>query len=617
MKSLWDKILLAVLLALLTLHYSSVISASLDGYLLFSISIIGTLPVILSAVRSVKEKKISVDLLASLALVASIINGEWASAAFINLMLTSARIFGEYTEGKAKAAIKSLLKLRVERVKVKRNGKILEIHINDLRVGDLVVVESGERVPIDGLVEEGEASIDQSSLTGESVPVNKSKGDKIFSSTLAVSGSLTVRAEKIGKDTTLEKIIALVENSQGEKASIRTTADKFAKWYIIFALLLTVIIYAVFRDMNLLLSLLLVACADDIAIAVPMTFLAAIGYAARRGVILKGGGYLENLTKVKTFVMDKTGTITRGKMKVENVAIYNGFSESDVLAFAGMAEFFSDHPVARAISDYLKNRNVSFEKPNDFKETPGKGITAVHKKQKITAGKLSFLEESGVEVSEKEKEDIKKAQNNGYSATLIGYGDKLVGTIFSADDIRPGFREVVNDMKKLGVEKIVMLTGDNEKVAARIARETGITDFHANLMPEDKIAYLKKYLKPGTDSKVGMVGDGVNDAAALALSDVGIAMGVIGSDAAIEAADIALMKDDLREIPKTIELGLYTQKIARQDFWIWGLVNAAGLILVFARILGPEGASAYNFATDFLPLINSMRLFNLHLKLKV
>lgn len=610
----WDKLLLLLLAVFLLIYYAGLIPAQVGNSLLAVVSIVGTVPVLLSAFRSLKEKKISVDLLASIALVASLLTGNWASAVFINLMLTSARIFGEYTEGKAKSAIRSLLKFRPEKIKVKHGEKILVISIGEVKVGDLVVMESGDRIPVDGSVFEGEASVDQSSLTGESVPVGKAKGDKVFSSTLVVSGSLLVKAEKVGKDTTLEKIITLVESSQNEKSYIRTTADKFARWYIIITLILSLVIYVVFHDMNLLLSLLLVACADDIAIAIPMAFLAAIGYAARRGVIVKGGSFLEALTKVKVLVMDKTGTITRGRMKVTGVAFYNGYSEDELLRFAGVAEFFSEHPVAKAITEYIKEKKIAFEKPDDFEETPGRGIVASYKRKSIVAGKLRFLEESGVKLTQKEREDIARVQDDGYSATLVSFDGKLAGFLSCADEVRPYFKEIIEKVRKLGVERVVMLTGDNEKVAKRIADETGITDFHANLLPENKINYIKKYLRPGV--KVAMVGDGVNDAASLALADVGIAMGAIGSDAAIEAADIALMHDDLREIPETMELGLYTRRVARQDFWIWGIVNAVGLALVFARIIGPNGSAAYNFVTDFLPLVNSLRLFNLHLKLK-
>lgn len=292
--------------------------------LLFAVSLIATIPVIWSAAKAVMSREISVDLLASVALVASFLAEQWSSVAFINLMLTSARIFGDYTESKARAAIESLLKLRPEKIKVRRGKEVVEIHIGDVKIGDLVVIETGDRIPVDGEIMQGDASIDQSSLTGESIPVNKTVSDKVLSSTLNVSGSLLVRAEKIGKDTTLEKIIALVDESQKQKSNIRTVADKFADWYVAIAFVGAVLIYISSRDINLVLAVLLVVCADDIAIAVPLAFYSAIGYAARRGVIVKGGKFLEGLTKIKTVIMDKTGTLTLGKLKVNEILPLNG-----------------------------------------------------------------------------------------------------------------------------------------------------------------------------------------------------------------------------------------------------------------------------------------------------
>lgn len=610
----WDKLLFVILLFLLFFHYFKLIPVKIDEAALIIVSVVATIPVVLSARRGLKNKKISVDLLASIALIASLLAKEWTSAIFINLMLTSARILGDYTESRARRAIQSLLKLRPQKIKVKRDNAILEIPANQVKIGELIIIESGERIPVDGVVVEGEASVDQSSLTGESIPVLKSTGDNVFSSTLNVSGSLIMKAVKIGKDTTLEKIISLVEESQKGKPEIRTRADTFATWYIITMVGGSIIVYAFFRDIYLLLSLLLVACADDIAVAVPMAFLSAIGYAARRGVIIKGGHFLEGLTNVKTIIVDKTGTITKGKLGVQGIKAFGDYEEKDLLRFAAMTEFLSEHPVAKAIMEYVRVKKIEFAKPKNFEEFPGKGTSATYRNKKILSGNLRFFKESGVKITKTALGEINKNQDGGFNVTLIGCDKKLVGFIASADEIRPKAREIVSELKKLGIQKWVMLTGDNERVAERIAREVDISNFHANLLPEDKLKYIKKYLNP--QSKTAMIGDGVNDAAALALADIGIAMGAIGSDAAIEAADIALMKDDIREIPEMVELARYTLKIANQDFWIWGVVNVIGLILVFSRFIGPEGASAYNFITDFFPLINSLRLFDLHLKLK-
>ncbi len=628
----WNKILFIVLAALLLLQYFPLIPATINQPLLVSVSLVATLPVIWSALKALQKKKISIDLLAGIALIASLIAKQWASAVFINLMFASARIFGDYTKSKARAAIESLLKLRPQKVKIKQGTRIIEIDSEQVKVGDLVIIESGERLPVDGEIIQGEASIDQSSLTGESAPVEKTRGDKVFSSTLNISGSLLVKAEKIGKDTTLEKIIVLVEESQKGKSEIRTTADKFSSWYIIITLIGSILIFFVSRDAALVLSILLITSADDIAVAVPLAFFSAIGYAARRGVIIKGGNFLEGLTKVKTIIVDKTGTLTMGRLEIKNVVSFDDNKTEDVLKIAASTEFFSEHPAAKAVINYAKSKNLSFSKPNDFEEKPGKGTAAVIKGRKFFAGNLKLFKEMKILPTPSEMETIKKYENEGFNVTLIGNEKKLLGLMILADKVRPGAKETITKLRQAGIKHWVMLTGDNEKVADRVAKELDIGEFHANLLPEQKVDYVKRELakhplRPpaptrnrGEQSEAGhrtaMIGDGVNDAASLALADIGIAMGAIGSDAAIESADIALMKDDISRIPEIVELGQYALKISRQDFWIWGATNFTGLLLAFSHSIGPQGAAAYNFITDFFPLLNSIRLFNLHLKIK-
>ena len=608
-----DKILVVILIFILIAHYLESVPIFWKEAVLVFFAGLATIPVIFSACRSLRNKKISVDLLASIALVVSLITKEWASAVFINLMLSSARIFSAYTEDKSRSAIKSLLKLRPEKVKVKRNGETKEEPIDSIKEGDIIIIESGERIPVDGVVESGEASIDQSSLTGESLHIEKKTGDKVFSSTLNVSGSLVVRAEKVGADTTLEKIIKLVEESQKNKIEIKTTADKFTSIYIAITIAGTLALYFFFHNVGLVLSVLLVTCADDIAIAVPMAFSAAIGRAAQRGIIIKGGSFLEGLTKVRTLVVDKTGTLTKGRLKVENIFPFDSESETEIAKLAAMAEIFSEHPVAKAVADYAEKNKIAFAEPEKFQEFSGKGASAEWEGGKIVCGKPDFLREQGVEMEEKEEEKIKEIEKEkAKSVLLVGYKNKLVGFITLADEIKPEVAQTIARLKTMGVKDVVMLTGDNEEAAERVAKETGITAYHANLLPEDKTKFIKKYL--GGKYKVAMVGDGVNDAASLALADVGIAMGAIGSDASIEAADIALMKDNFSRIPEVIDLGNYVRKISKQDFWIWGIVNAIGLALVFAKIIGPEGAAAFNFITDFFPILNSLRLFRYKFK---
>ncbi len=604
----FDKPLLGVLGVALILHYTRVIPIDVADVMLGVLAGVSAIPVLRSAIAALYEKRITVDLLASIALGVSILNREWAPAAFIGLMLASARIFDSYTENRARNAIRSLMKLRPDRVRVRRGDTIVEEPIASIQKDDLIVIGVGERIPIDGVVIEGEGQVDQSSLTGESLPIDRTVGDMMLSSTLAVSGSFTIRAERVGKDTAFEKIIQLVEESQGSKAGVETIADRFAGWYISASLLVTVLLYAFTRDLDLVLSVLLVTCADDIAVALPMAFLVAIGNAAQRGIIVKGGSYLEGLTKVRTLIVDKTGTLTRGKLRVAEVIIFDGRSESDLVMLAASASSISTHPVARAVIRYAKKKNIAFGEVSEQREFSGKGTCAMFDGKRILCGKLPFLEAEGVILSEEDQKKIADIAQDGVgSVLLVAYAGHLVGAILRDDEIRPEARASIARLRELGVRNIVMLTGDNEKVARKVAHTLGITEYHANLLPEDKLEHLKEYIARG-HGKVAMVGDGVNDAASLMLADVGIAMGVIGSDVAIEAADVALMKDDFSKIPEAIDIGHSVAKIARQDFVIWGIVNVIGLVLVFNRVIGPEGAAAYNFLTDFLPLANSMRL---------
>jgi len=604
----FDKPLFSVLGIALVLHYSGILPPSVGDVALGILAGIATVPVLRSAISALYEKRITVDLLASVALSVSVLNREWASAAFIGLMLASARIFDAYTENRARNAIRSLMKLRPERVRVRRAGAVIEEPVSAVHEGDLVVIGVGERIPVDGIAIEGEGQVDQSSLTGESLPIDRKVGDRMLSSTLAVSGAFVVRAERVGKDTAFEKLIRLVEESQDSKAGIETSADRFAGWYISASLLVTVLLYTFTRDLDLVLSVLLVTCADDIAVALPMAFLVAIGNAAKRGIIVKGGSYLEGLTKVRTVVVDKTGTLTRGRLRVSDVIVFDGRTEEDLVMLAAGASSVSTHPVSRAVVRYAKKKGIPSGEISDSGESSGKGTYAMSGGNRIVCGKLPFLEEEGVSVSDGERKRLADIAQDGAGSVLpVSYDGRLVGVILLADEIRPEAKGSITRLRELGVRNIVMLTGDNEKVARNVAHALGITEYHANLLPEDKLEHLKEYIARG-DGKVAMVGDGVNDAASLAIADVGIAMGVIGSDAAIEAADVALMKDDFSKIPEAIEIGRSVEKISGQDFLIWGAVNLIGLALVFGRILGPEGAAAYNFLTDFLPLANSMRL---------
>ncbi len=607
-----DIILLILLLIALPASY---LNYPIEKFFLIALSIVATLPVVVSAFKSILNKKLSIDLLASVALIFSILAHQWISAVFINLMLTFSRIFLSYNEARARKNIEKLLKFKPKKIKIKKtDGSVVEINPKDVKVGDLVVVDLGERVPVDGFVISGQASLDESSITGESIPVSKAKSDKVFSSTLISSGNLLVKAEKIGSETTLEKIIKLVEEAQIDKPDIHTTAEKFTMWYLIIIFFGSIIALLISKDIAFVLAIMLVVCADDVAVAVPLTFLSAISYSAKIGVIVKGASFLEAIKDVKVIFVDKTGTLTKGKLKVENF-VCESLDKAKILKYSGILAALSDHPISKAIAYYVgcnKGKGICTETPDHFQELSGKGITGNFSKDTFTFGKLSYLIELGLKIKPETQNEILAEQNRGYNTTVVSLNNEFKGYFVVADEIKIDIKDDVAGLKELGVKRIIMLTGDNENVAKRIAKMLGLTEYHSGLLPDQKLAFIKKTLSD--KYKTMMVGDGINDAAALSLADVGVAMGAIGYDVTIESADVILMKDDFSKIPDLIRLSQYVMRISREDFFIWGATNIVGLFLVFANILKPTGAAAYNFLTDFVPLFNSTRIFKMYFR---
>jgi len=577
--------------------------------LLTLVSVVGVLPVIISAIRALAKKTVTIDLLASIALIFTLIQGEWVSAAFINLMLASARLFAAFTERKTEDIISHLLKLRPSVVKVQTGDGFVEKSLEEVQVGDIVMVDSGDRIPIDGVVTEGQASVDQSSLTGESEPISKMADSQVFSSTLCLSGSLFVRAVKVGEDTTLAKMIKLVDEASRAKTKTETIANKFSAWYIFLTLFGVVVIYLITNNLDLILSILLVTCADDLAVAIPLGFSVAISKAARHGIVVKGAAVMERLKDIQTFVTDKTGTLTKGSFVISKIIPVEGLSIKECLNAGVVCSTGSNHPASKAILGQAKKEGIIIHTPDDTKEFPGEGVWAKHEGEEYLHGRVSFLIQNGVEISDLVKKQIYSEQLTGGSITVIAINKKFAGFFVLVDEIRKYVKESIEETKILGIKKWIMLTGDNEQVATRVAKEVGIDEFYANLKPAEKLEYVKKLKKKHGD--ITMIGDGVNDAPSLAMADVSFAMGAIGSDTSIEAADIAIIRDDLRRVPEAIFLSKKVLVIVKQNFGIWAVTNTVGLSLVFMGVINPMGAALFNFLTDFLPILNVFRIYNL------
>jgi len=570
-------------------------------------SFLGLLPVLKNAILALTKKKLTIDLLASIALIFSFIAGEWQSVAFISLMLASARIFSLWTDKKAQHILEHLMKYRPKEAKVQRNGQTLEISTEQLVVGDLVIIESGDVIPVDGLVVSGQASVNEATITGESELIIKKQGEQVLSSTINEGGSLLVKAEKVGKDSTVEKIIALISQASGKKSQSERMSDKFTTYYIVITLLGSIALLLLVKDINLVLSILLVTCADDIAVAVPLGFTLAIAKAAKMGVLVKGGGVIESLARIKYFMTDKTGTLTYGKPKINQINFFDNTTEKDFLKIIGLASINSHHPVSKAVVEYLKERNIEINSPQEFLEKPGEGIIIKNNSDNIVAGNFEFLKKEGFALTLSQKVMLEKTKQAGFGIVVYGHNKQVIGYLAFQDAIRSKAKEFLQQTRQLGVKYWCMLTGDNEKSALRVAKELGFDNFKAGLKPQDKVSFIENFKKQNKGI-LAMMGDGVNDAAALALADVSIAMGKGGSDASIEAADVALMKDDLKKVPQIIDFSQKAVKIIKYNFWLWGILNAIGLSLVFAGVLNPMTAALYNFLTDFIPIINVFRI---------
>lgn len=582
-------------------------------YLLISIGILATIPIVISAFKSLQKHKISVDLLATFALTVSLINHEWISAAFINLMITSARIFGTYTENKARQSIASLLKLRPKFVKLKKGKLIVQIPIDEVKIGQTIVINSGDRIPIDGTVISGQASVDQSSLTGESLPILKSIHSPVFSSTLNLSGTIYVKAEKIGADTTFGKIIKLMESAQQQKGGVKSLVDNFTAYYILATAFVALLVYLVTANINFVLSILLVTCADDIAVAVPLAYIAAIAKAASQGIIIKGGTVLEDLAHSKTIIVDKTGTLTQGKIKVLHLFTFHGFDQTKIINLSGSISQLSSHPLSQAVTNFATSHHFTPIIFSKIKEVPGQGIIASDKdNNRYLFGNLELLSRHHIHIKTNQSHALNRLKQEGHNLILISKNKLIIGILGLGDNLKLGIKNNLREILTNKINRIIMLTGDNSSVAKDIAKAVGNIEFFANMLPQDKVNFIKNYQEE-LGQKVIFVGDGINDSAAIAQSNVGIAMGTIGSDATIEAADITIMDDNFYKINTALKLSQHVSKIVFQDFIIWAVVNFIGLFLVFAFHISPQSAAAYNFFSDFIPLLNSFRILRLYL----
>ncbi len=580
-----------------------------DGkWLLLGIAVIGCMPTMWRAGRALRQRRLSIDVFNTFALIVAFATGEVRSSAFIALMLTVAALLGWNTERRTHRALEALLHLKPAVAKRKtQSGSFAEVPVDDVRVGDIVVVETGARVPVDGIVMYGEAQVNEAPVTGESMPVKKVVGDPMVSTALVESGVVQLRATHVGKDSTLAKMAELISAAGRNKSQPERLADRFAGIFLPIVLVLGAVTYIITHNIVMTASLFLVACADDMAVAIPLAVTAALGRAAQRGVLLKGGERLSSIAAMSTLALDKTGTLTLGTLGLGKVACAPGVDEQHFWRMIAIAEKYSEHPVGRMLVHAAQQYIHDVPDPEKFAVVKGAGVTAQYQDMKIAIGteKLFIAIPKVYRAVQNELERLRLAHDA--TAIAVVADNQLLGSVTVAETIRAEAKESIAAIRAAGVKRIILLTGDTKERAQKVAAALGIQDVRASLRPEEKLAVLDTLTHEGTTA---MIGDGINDAPALARADIGIAMGDVGTAVAVESADVVILNDDLRRIPEIIMLSRTTLAVIRWDMIIWFVSNLIGFMLVLTGVAGLVGAAIYNFATDFFPILNSARLFS-------
>jgi len=531
------------------------------------------------------KRKITVNLFVVVALIATLAIGEFRPAAIIVFIMATAGALESYTLDKTRKSIRDLLDFSPRMATVRRQGEEVVVPVAELQVGDVVVVKPGARISVDGIVVAGASSVNQAPITGESMPVEKFPGSRVFSGTLNESGRLEIRTEKVGENTTLARIVHLVQEAQGTRAPIQNLADRFTTWFLPVVVLLAIIAFVISGNVKVAVSVLLVACPCAFAIATPTAVTAGVSNLARRGVLIKGGIFLELGHKITHLLVDKTGTFTFGRPKVEGIIAFNGISEEEVLRTACIAEKYSAHPLARAILTAGKEYKLDIPDPEHFTSATGMGVEARWKTAKILVGKQAFLAEAGISIVAQVAQKIARQSAQGRTAVLIAHNDAVIGLLAIADEIRPEIPETIRLLKTMGVKRVTMLTGDHSQAAETVARVIGVDDFQAELLPEQKQEFVKKLQADG--HVVGMIGDGINDAPALALADVGIAMGAAGADVAIETADVTLMNDDISGVADFMWMSAKVLRRIKLNIFFSMIYNIIGLTLGVLGLMTP------------------------------
>lgn len=585
-------------------------NVGLSEWSLIIASVFGITPIAIQAFQAMKVKVISIDVLVSIAAIGALFIQNYEESAIVTFLF----LFGHYLEqrtlNQTRSAIKELTDMAPESALVQtEDGEFEEVDVDDVDEGDVLLVKTGAKVPVDGTVLTGEGYINEASITGESVPVTKTEGSEVFAGTILENGTIQIRADKVGEDTTFGKIIELVEEAQDSKSEAERFIDRFSKWYTPTVLVLAFIVWAMTQNVELAITILVLGCPGALVIGVPVSNVAGIGNGARNGVLLKGSEVINDFSKVDTIVFDKTGTLTVGNPEVAETEVY-GDNVEKAYSYLASVETESDHPLAKAVLQHTGK--VELFPVEDTDVVKGGGIVAQVDGHRIAVGNVALMEKENVQLSKKAQKDVKQFEKNGNSLVLTAVDGELKILMGIRDQIRPGVKQDLQELKNLGVKDLVVLSGDNQGTVDRIACELNLTEAHGHMLPEDKAAYIEKLQQKG--HTVAFVGDGVNDSPSLALADIGIAMGS-GTDVAIETSDVVLMNSNFSNLPHALGLVKATANNMKQN-----IVISVGVVLVlltsvfFSEWMNMSIGMLVHEGSILVVIFNGMRLMKYKLK---
>jgi len=578
------------------------------NWLFLASALVGGAPIFkLAAGNIIRDFNLTAGVMVSIAMIAALIVGEYSAAALVAFMMLVGEMLEDFTISRADNALGELESLVPEIVTIRRDGEDVQVSINVIRRNDIVLVRPGGRVPVDGIVVSGDGSVNQAAITGESIPVDKEPGDTVFAGTLCASGAIEIKVEGVGSETTLGNMIRLVKEARSTQAPVQRVANKYAQYLTPLAIAIAILTYFITNDIIRSITVLIVICPCSLVLATPTAVVASIGNAAKRGVLVKNGTAMEQMGKIDVVAFDKTGTLTLGEPSLKETISLNGIQPDELLSLVASAERSSEHPLGKAIVHAAQKRNLNTSFSKSFEAIPGHGIKAEVQGREIVIGSR-MLTAKEISAPASTQDQIAILETEGNTVLPVAVDGAIAGLMVISDSVRPESKVAIGTLKQLGIQETVLISGDNQATAEAVGKSLGVDRVFANTLPEQKLALIDKYQQQGL--KVAYVGDGVNDAPALAKADVGIAMGTVGTNVAMETADIVLLTDKIERIPYLVDLSRKCLVVIRNNVIFSMSMNILSVVLGVAGVIGPV-VGAIMHEVSALPVVaNSARLIN-------